>query len=152
MLKPWNDTENQTFKKIPDSSYYMIEEGFPIPTCTMKMVEEIYHKNINDKYLSLAIGTENFKFKFRNHNEDQIYKTEDKMYELDTQIDNIVKSQIVVNDQAAHFEQLTEADQMLYKFPVNLLHPLRFYWDQKFRKNVSDLYFKEGKVLKPKDM
>jgi len=56
------------------------------------MMEEIYYKNLNDQYLSLAIGTENFKFKFRNTNEEQIYKTEDKMYELDTQIDNILKS------------------------------------------------------------
>ena len=97
LLKPWNDTENQTFEKIPDSSYYRIENGFPIPTCTRKMMEEIYHRNLNDQYLSLAIGTENFKFKFRNTNEEQIYKTEDKMYELDTQIDNIQKSQAIIN-------------------------------------------------------
>lgn len=84
LLKPWNDTENQTFEKIPDSSYYKIEEGFPIPTCTKKMMEEVYWKNINDQYLSLATGSENFKFKFRNTNEELIYKTEDKMYELDT--------------------------------------------------------------------
>ena len=89
LLKPWNDTENQTFEKIPNSSYYKIEDGFPIPTCTRKMMEEIYFKNINDQYLSLATGSENFKFKFRNTNEEQIYKTEDKMYDLDTQIDNI---------------------------------------------------------------
>lgn len=84
LLKPWNDIDNQTFEKIPDSSYYKIEEGFPIPTCTRKMMEEVYWKNINDRYLSLATGSENFKFKFRNTNEENIYKTEDKMYELDT--------------------------------------------------------------------
>ena len=52
LLKPWNDTENlqtnQSFEKIPDSSYYRIEEGFPIPTCTMKMLDPIYYENLND--------------------------------------------------------------------------------------------------------
>ena len=40
--------ENQTFERLPDSSYYRISDGFPIPTCTRKMMEEIYHNNIND--------------------------------------------------------------------------------------------------------
>lgn len=84
LLRPWSDAENQTFEKIPDSSYYKIDEGFPIPTCTRKMMEEIYWSNINDQYLSLATGSENFKFKFRNTNEEQIYRTEDRMYEIDS--------------------------------------------------------------------
>lgn len=118
LLKPWNDTENQTFEKIPNSSYYKIEDGFPIPTCTRKMMEEIYFKNINDQYLSLATGSENFKFKFRNTNEEQIYKTEDKMYDLDTQIDNIQKSFRLVAQQCDIFETLSEADQLKYRFPT----------------------------------
>ena len=84
LLKPWNDTENQKYEKIPNSSYYRIGEEFPIPTCTRKQLEEVYFKNINDQYLSLATGSENFKFKFRNTNEDSIYKNEDKLYEFDT--------------------------------------------------------------------
>lgn len=60
------------------------------------MMDPVYHENINDQYLSLATGSENFKFKFRNTNEEGIYKTEDKMYELDTQIDNIERSLSVV--------------------------------------------------------
>lgn len=84
LLKAWNDIENQKFEQLPNSSYYKIEEGFPIPTCTGKMMDEIYYSNINDQYLSLATGSENFKFKFRNFAEEIVYKTEDKMYELDT--------------------------------------------------------------------
>lgn len=60
LLKPWNDHENQTFEKIPGSSYFKIDDDFPIPTCSAKMIDQIYHSNINDRYLSLAIGTENF--------------------------------------------------------------------------------------------
>jgi len=108
LLKPWNDTENQTFEKIPDSSYYRIEDDFPIPTCTRKMMFDVYFQNLNDKYLSLATGSENFKFKFRNTNEENIYKTEDKMYEIDTQIDNIRKSQSIVYQQQEFFETLSE--------------------------------------------
>jgi len=78
LLKAWNDTENQTFEKVADSSYYKIDEGFPIPTCTIKMTEEVYFKNLNDAYLSLATGSENKRF--RNTNEEKIYTTEDKMY------------------------------------------------------------------------
>jgi histone deacetylase complex regulatory component SIN3 len=82
LLKAWNDTENTTFEKVADSSYYRIDEGFPIPTCTMKMTDEVYFGNLNDIYLSLATGSENKKF--RNTNEDKIYSIEDKMYEYDT--------------------------------------------------------------------
>lgn len=28
ILKPWNDLENQKFEKIPDSSYYKIDQFF----------------------------------------------------------------------------------------------------------------------------
>ena len=92
LLKPWNDTENQTFEKIQESSYYRIPDDFPIPTCTRKMMYELYYNHVNDRYLSLATGSEgNFKFKVRNSYEEIIYKTEDKMYEFDTQIDNIEK-------------------------------------------------------------
>jgi hypothetical protein len=87
LLKAWNDTENTTFDKVADSSYYRINEGFPIPTCTTKMTDSVYYSNLNDIYLSLATGSENKKF--RNTNEDKIYTIEDKMYEYDTQIDNI---------------------------------------------------------------
>lgn len=108
ILKPWNDTENQTFEKIPDSSYYKIEEGFPIPTCTRKNMFDIYLSNINDQYLSLATGSENFKFKFRNTYEELIYKTEDKIYELDSQIDNITKSYSIVSEQCDLFDRMSE--------------------------------------------
>ena len=105
LLKAWNDTENQTFEKVADSSYYKIDEGFPIPTCTLKMQDDVYFKNLNDAYLSLATGSENKRF--RNTNEEKIYSTEDKMYEYDTQIDNIRKSHDIVVRQCEIFDKLT---------------------------------------------
>ena len=150
LLKAWNDTENQTFEKVADSSYYKIDEGFPIPTCTLKMKEEVYFGNLNDAYLSLATGSENKRF--RNTNEEKIYSTEDKMYEYDTQIDNIRKSHDIVVEQCELFDALTPAEQVHYKFPVKRLSPLRFYWDKKFKKLVNEQYFDEARVLKEKEM
>lgn len=75
-MNPWNDLDNQAFEKIPDSSYYKIEDEFPIPTCTGKMLNPIFQKNINDRYLSLATGsekTENSKFAFKNNYEEKIF-------------------------------------------------------------------------------
>jgi len=58
----------------------------------------------------LATGSENFKFKFRNHNEENIYKAEDKLYEIDTQIDNIEKSLKIISKECEYFDTLSEAD------------------------------------------
>lgn len=115
-------------------------------------MEDVYYKNLNDRYLSLALGTENYKFKFRNINEENVYKAEDKLYEHDTQIDNTRRSYKVVNKILKQYEELSEQEKANYKFPVNQLNPLRFYWDHKFRKSINEQYFKEGKITKEKDL
>ena len=61
------------------------------------MIDEIYHSNSNDRYLSLAIGTENFQFRVRNQYEDSIYKAEDSLQTYETQIDNIERSHKIVS-------------------------------------------------------
>jgi len=42
------------------------------------------------------MGSENFKFKIRNINEDNIFKNEDEMYKLDTQIEMFEKCQQII--------------------------------------------------------
>jgi histone deacetylase complex regulatory component SIN3 len=121
-----------------------------MPTCTMKMLQEVYWNNLNDVYLSLATGSENKKF--RNTYEEKIYTNEDKLYEHDTQIDNFERSYRIVCEQCDQFEGLSEADQNVYKFPVQKLSPYRFYWDLKFKRHCQDQYFKVGKILKSKEM
>jgi histone deacetylase complex regulatory component SIN3 len=100
----------------------------------------------------LATGSEDNKGKFPNPNLEHIFKTEDKMFELDTQIDNIEKSLKIIVELCTSFDTQSEADQAKYKFPCHLLNPLRFYWDTKFRKGIQEQYFKEGKLLKSKEM
>lgn len=87
ILRPWNDLENQRFEKIQDSSYYKIDKNFPLPICSAKIDPKhdgFYQGFLNDKYLSLSMGSESYKFKLRNVNEDMIFKNEDEMYKLDT--------------------------------------------------------------------
>jgi|TARA_B110000285_G_scaffold232946_1_gene305368 hypothetical protein len=94
ILRPWNDLENQKFEKIHDSSYYRIEDHFPLPICSAKLDPAngvFYRQFLNENYLSLSMGSENFKFKIRNINEDMIFKNEDEMYKLDTQIEMFEK-------------------------------------------------------------
>ena len=116
------------------------------------MLDPVYFNNINNTYLSLATGSEDNKGKFPNPNLEHIFKTEDKMFELDTQIDNIEKSLAIIVEQCNQFDALPEAEQAKYKFPAHLLNPLRFYWDTKYRKAITEQYFKEGKLLKAKEM
>lgn len=94
ILKPWNDLENQKFEKIHGSSYFKLDKDFPKPICTAKVDprHDMFYKNLlNDTFLSLALGSENFKFKFRNINEENIFKNEDEMYKFDTQIEMFEK-------------------------------------------------------------
>lgn len=90
LLKPWNELDSQRWSKIADSSYFKLDEAFPMPICSAKMAPENkddYRAFLNDKYLSLSMGSENFgRFKVRNANEDLIFKNEDEMYKLDMQI------------------------------------------------------------------
>jgi len=90
ILRPWNDLEHQTFQKLAGSSYLKMNKDFPLPICTQKINPEhngFYPKLLNDYYLSLATGSENYKFKVRNVNEDMIFKNEDDMYKIFQQID-----------------------------------------------------------------
>lgn len=33
-----------------------------------------------------------------------------------------------------------------------MLSPLRYYWDQRFRKQINEVYFDKGKTIKAKEM
>jgi paired amphipathic helix protein Sin3a len=85
MLKPISDFEVNLFKKSDNvtPSYYRVPEEFPMPMSTGRYKQEHVSKTLNDNYCSSTIGTENFKFKIRNANEENLFKNEDEMYEID---------------------------------------------------------------------
>ena len=63
-----------------------------------------YQSVLNERYLSLSMGSENFKCKMRNANEDAIFKNEDEMYKLDTQFEMFGKCHNVVEEEIALFD------------------------------------------------
>ena len=86
-MRPWNDLENQKFEKILGSSYVKIGPNFRLPICSAKLDPKNgkdYSSFLNERYLSLSMGSENFKCRIRNLNEDLIFKNEDDMYKIDT--------------------------------------------------------------------
>lgn len=135
ILKPWNDLENQKFDKITGSSYYKIGAEFRLPICSAKLKPQNkghYRDVLNERYLSLSMGSENFKGKIRHGNEDLIFKNEDEMYRYETQIETFRKCLEVIEKEIEILSQLSLKDQIKYKFPIAKLHPLMFFWEKKY--------------------
>jgi histone deacetylase complex regulatory component SIN3 len=131
-LRPWNDLENQVFEKIPDSSYCKINEDFPLPIQTAKLNPAnngFYQQFLNENYLSLSMGSENFKFKIRNINEDNIFKNEDEMYKLDTQIEMFEKCMTIVDEEIVNFDNNSKG----YIFPLHRFKPLMYFWEKRYK-------------------
>jgi len=105
LLKPWNDLESR-FERVGESSYFKIEDDFPNPTASYKMMVDVYHKNINDKYKSVSTGSENKNY--RNTNEESMYKNEDKLFELDMLLDNLERCVKIAWGELSEFEGLPE--------------------------------------------
>jgi histone deacetylase complex regulatory component SIN3 len=146
LIKPWNDLDHQAFEKIsPDSSYYRIDDrdGFPIPTCTAKELDPVFKANLNDRYLSLATGSEKAETRgatesVKNQYADRLYQNEDRLYEKDTQIDNIRKTYYRVCQVLEEFQAMTEGEQAVFKFPLERLSPLPQYWEHRWKKQIFD--------------
>jgi len=81
-LKPVSDIESAKLEKVTDS-YYKLPEEFPTPISSGRYKHQMYSDTLNDDYCCWTIGTENFKFKIRNQNEEALFKNEDEMYEID---------------------------------------------------------------------
>ena len=88
---------------------------------------------LNERYLSLSMGSENFKCRIRNSNEDLIFKNEDEMYKYDTQIEMFRKCHDVVEQEIKIFEALGPKEKAKYEFPRNKFRPLMFYWEKKYK-------------------
>lgn len=152
LLKPWNDHEKLTFKKIPDSSYFLIDDSYPIPSCSAKQSRPVYTHNLNDRYLSLAVGTENFKFRERNANEENVFKAEDTLYMFETKLDSIEKSIKIVTEILVEFNELPECEKSRFQFPVHRLKPHIYNWDSKLKFIIKDQFLRKDSVIKLKDI
>ena len=145
LIKPWNDLEKQDFEKIaPDSSYYRIDEedgSFPIPTCTAKMLNPVYRDNLNDRYLSLATGSEktetNQQHNIKNSFAEKLYQNEDRLYVRDSHIDNVKKSYYRICKILERFRASSPEEQASFKFPLHELNPLRQYWEHRLARHTD---------------
>lgn len=80
------------------------------------------------------MGLENFKFKWRNANEEMIFKNEDDMYKLDTQIEMFEKCRVIIDNEIKLFDD-TKNQKLLknYEFPLKKLEPLMYFWEKRYR-------------------
>ena len=92
-----------------------------------------YQNALNERYLSLSMYSENFKCKIRNGNEDLIFKNEDEMYKLDTQIEMFQKCRDVVEVEIQNYDQLSTKERAKYEFPREKFRPLMYYWEKKYK-------------------
>ena len=84
------------------------------------------------------MGSENFKCRIRNSNEDLIFKNEDEMYKFDTQIEMFRKCHDIVEQEIKLFEALGPKEKLKYEFPRNKFRPLMFYWEKKYKDAFND--------------
>lgn len=150
MLKSWNDIEGYNFERVPEQSYFKVDDSFPNPICSKKMTNPVYHQNLNDKYICISTGSENKNC--RNTNVENIYKAEDKLYEFDMQIDNIARSLQILGQEIKVFEALPPDQQGKFQLSAQKFSPLRYHWDKKSRGKILDDFLAEGRTLTKKDL
>jgi len=85
LLKPLSEIDLTQFKKSDNvtPSYYRLPEDFPMPVCSGRYLNQTAIAVLNDGFCSITTGSENFKFKQKNLNEDLLFKNEDDMYSVD---------------------------------------------------------------------
>jgi hypothetical protein len=150
MLRSWNEIEGLGFEKVEEQSYFKLDHTWPDPICSKKMTESVYFSNINDKYISISTGSENKNC--RNTNVENIYKAEDRLFELDMQIDNIAKSLAILKREIATFELLPPEQQAHFKLPHSKFQPLNYLWDKKARGRMLEDFLSDDRVLTHKDL
>lgn len=88
LLRPISEMDVKQFKSTDNvtPSYYKLPVDYPLPVCSGRFQSDIAMETLNDKYCSFTSGSENFKFKQKNANEEALFKNEDEMYATDHKI------------------------------------------------------------------
>lgn len=47
---------------------------------------------------------------------------------------------------------MPEAEQATFKFPLERLSPLRQYWEHRWKKQITEQFFREGKVVREREL
>ena len=82
-LQEYYSNQKNNIKRV-DKSYSRLPLEFLMPVCSGK--DEICKEVLNDDWVSIPIGSEDFKFSSRNNFEQEIYQVEDQRYYYDQAI------------------------------------------------------------------
>ncbi|KAH8741556.1 Sin3 like paired amphipathic helix containing protein [Cryptosporidium ryanae] len=107
------------------SSYLQLPKDYPIASCTGRSITD--RENLNDKWVSIPQGSEDFSFKHMRKNvyEENLFKCEDERFELDMVIENNRSTINVLEPIAEEISRLPLDERKnfrLRKPPFSIIH------------------------------
>lgn len=107
------------------SSYLHLPKDYPIASCTGRIQSD--KENLNDKWVSIPQGSEDFSFKHMRKNvyEENLFKCEDERFELDMVIENNRSTINVLEPLAEEISKLSPEDKKNFKLvkpPFSIIH------------------------------
>ncbi|KAJ1614887.1 Sin3 like paired amphipathic helix containing protein [Cryptosporidium canis] len=107
------------------SSYLHLPKDYPIASCTGRIQSD--SENLNDKWVSIPQGSEDFSFKHMRKNvyEENLFKCEDERFELDMVIENNRSTINVLQPIAEEISKLSLEEKRsfrLVKPPFSIIH------------------------------
>lgn len=107
------------------SSYLHLPKDYPIASCTGRIPSD--SENLNDKWVSIPQGSEDFSFKHMRKNvyEENLFKCEDERFELDMVIENNRSTINVLEPIAGEISKLPLEEKKnfrLVKPPFSIIH------------------------------
>lgn len=79
---------------LSTKSYFKLPSEYYFPVCTGKLTSKIAMDNLNENYVCMDSSTGNYNAKIKNVHEDNLFKNEDEIYQMDFKIhkfDNLIK-------------------------------------------------------------
>ncbi|KAK9172614.1 Sin3 like paired amphipathic helix containing protein [Cryptosporidium meleagridis] len=107
------------------SSYLHLPKDYPIASCTGRIQSD--KENLNDKWVSIPQGSEDFSFKHMRKNvyEENLFKCEDERFELDMVIENNRSTINALEPIAEEISKLSPEDKKNFKLvkpPFSIIH------------------------------
>lgn len=83
-MKPMSEIDMAQFKPTDkvSSSYYLLPKNYPQPVCTGRYFG-VRQGILNNEYAGISTSSESFKLKQKQEYEDNLFKNEDAMYQID---------------------------------------------------------------------
>lgn len=138
LCKPLSEFEMHFFKKI-SYSYFEMPQNFPRTLCFARTADKkyaaLYQSVFNEDYSSLPQGSESFKFKMKNANEEVLFRVEDEMYKIDYELGGLQYTMRVLEEEKNKIESMTDSEKLSY-----VLDPLKF---NKLRKKMIEKVYGE---------